>query len=333
MVTVLAMPGTVASDVPAAVLAPPPLPGNDPVTAFRRLGARVTQAWCARLQRSTGMNGRLGSGVLLLPQRERDHRRFARLPRGGPGPVRLTGEEASALSGTRLDAPCAYHPGGGWFAPAAFTDALLRHAGATPLKDVPVATLERDRDEWIARDDEARSIARAPVCVLAAGMACSILAPSIRHCLIPARGQASAVSPNALRMAVSGGGYAVPDAEGRLWLGATIERGESDTTVRAPDHEANLALYRRLWPASGTPSIIDAFVAVRATTRDRLPLAGHLGEGLWINTGHGTQGLASAPLTGTLLARAIAGRRGHPLLRRLHPGRIEPQARQASTPT
>jgi glycine/D-amino acid oxidase-like deaminating enzyme len=55
---------------------------------------------------------------------------------------------------------------------------------------------------------------------------------------------------------------------------------------------------------------LERFVAIRATTSDRLPLVGPLDDGLWINAGHGAHGLMTAPLAAIRLARWIARGKG-----------------------
>lgn len=338
-VSVIAAGGPAASDVPAAVLAPPPLPGNDPVTEFRRRGASTTRALCNRLQHTVGKSGLLGSGVVLLPQRERDQRRFARLPEAGNGPIRLDARTASDWSGAELQTPCAYHPVGGWFDPTAFRDALLQYAGGPHVIHASACRLERVADQWVARARNGDELAAAPIAVVAAGMHSITLVSGLDGLLIPARGQATAVAADGaagrLRLATSGGGYAVPSVQGTAWFGATLGRGDDALTARASDHERNLALHRRLWPQAALPAVRGEFVAIRATTRDRLPLAGPVDRDLWVSTGHGTQGLMSAPLAAALLARAITSGRIHPLLQRMDPGRFgrHENFRQSDRPT
>jgi len=319
-----------ASDIPVAVLAPPPLPGGDAVTAFRFRAARFARGWYAAVTQEIPGRGCLGRGVLLVPKRERDHRRLACLPIEGPGPVRVAAATASSLCGVALDVDCVLHPAGGWFDPSVLRRQMLELAGTANPINAFAGGLARMRDEWIALDARGAAIASAPVCVVAAGMGSAHLLPVLRHRLTPARGQATAVAGRPLKLALSGAGYAVPDADGRTWFGATIERGGAATELRAADDARNLRVHDRLWPDQPAPPVAARFAAVRATTRDRLPLAGELDDGLWVNAGHGTQGLLSSPLTASLLARAIATGRGHPLLAAMAPDRPTARSRDAS---
>jgi len=331
---VAAAPGPDASDVPAAVLAPPPLPGNDPVTAFRYRAGRIARVFYDAVERAAGARARLGDGVLLVPKRARDHLRIRHLGEAGHGPVRVDAVRASALSGADLDSACIHHPRGGWYAPPSLRSVMLAHPRVEIAIEAHVARVRRHGGHWSALDDDGNILAAAPVCVVAAGIASPALLPAISRSLVAARGQATAVVDDGrLRMGVSGNGYAVPDGDGRLWLGATITRDDDDPRPRDADDERNLAVFGRLWPHSPLPRAVARFAGVRATTRDRLPLAGELDDGLWINAGHGTQGLLSAPLTALLLARSITAGRSHPLLARMHPERhaLAPRTTPAAT--
>lgn len=322
-VTLLATSGG-ASSIPAAVMAPPPLPGNDPVTALRRRGAAVTRAWLQRLAAHDRDCGVLGRGVLLLARRERQRARWSRLPLRGPGPVRVPREAVAELAGVALPVDAVFDPGGVWLRPAALCAALLARHRIEVLAPAAVQRLEHRNHRWIARDASGATLATAPTAVVAAGMDSARLLPG-RASLIPVRGQATAVVADgpvgALRHALSGGGYVAPAADGRVWLGATLDRHCRASRPSRADDDRNLRLHAELWPGAAPPRVIEHFAAVRATTRDRLPLVGAIDTGLWITAGHGTQGLLSAPLAGLLLAAAIDGGRLHPVARQLDPRR------------
>ncbi len=222
-----------------------------------------------------------------------------------------------------------FHPGGAWLRPAVLCAALRAHAGIELAPD-RVERLERRGPGWAALGADGGVLAAARVAVVAAGMGSARLLAAA-GALIPARGQATAIAPagpvRELRLAVSGGGYVAPGDAERCWIGATLELHLDATDPRAADDARNLALHARLWPLAPAPRIVGRFAAVRATTRDRLPLVGAVERDLWISAGHGTQGLLSAPLSALLLAEAIDGDRMHPLVRRLDPARAAAAAR------
>ncbi len=167
-----------------------------------------------------------------------------------------------------------------------------------------VAQLERDGDGWRLLDDAGDLIIRADRVALAGGIATADLTPLP---LKPVRGQASwtdaqAPAPTAF------GGYAIPTRDGVLF-GATHDRGETATDVRPEDHARNLDTL-----AKGLPDLANTLVgktfegraAIRATTPDRLPLAGVSDDGLLVLTGLGSRGFCLAPLLAEhLVARML----------------------------
>ena len=137
-----------------------------------------------------------------------------------------------------------------------------------------------------------------------------------------------------LRAVVCTEGYIAPARDGVHCLGATFDSGDSGLDLRDADHAANLATLRQISPAlqAGfvdlTPGSLAGRVALRSVTPDYLPMAGPLLdhahvlqryeagsrrsaddlpwlEGLWVNTGHGSKGLLTAPLCAELIAARL----------------------------
>ena len=98
---------------------------------------------------------------------------------------------------------------------------------------------------------------------------------------------------------VAWGGYATPTANGLLF-GATHERGAMAAEVDAASTARNLqTLGARLPQLAARVAAAEqsrSRAAVRATTPDRLPLAGALAPGLFILGGLGSRGFCAAPL-------------------------------------
>nr|WP_295113940.1 tRNA (5-methylaminomethyl-2-thiouridine)(34)-methyltransferase MnmD [uncultured Caulobacter sp.] len=167
-----------------------------------------------------------------------------------------------------------------------------------------VAKLERESDGWRLLDETGELILRADRVALAGGIATAKLLPLP---LKPVRGQASwtdapAPSPTAF------GGYAIPTRDGVLF-GATHDRGETATDVRPEDHARNLDTLAKGLPdlaASLAGQAFEGRAAIRATTPDRMPLAGVTGDGLLVLTGLGSRGFCLAPLLAEhLVARLL----------------------------
>ena len=128
------------------------------------------------------------------------------------------------------------------------------------------------------------------------------------------------------------GAYLVPRDDGRLLVGATVERTGFDERVTARGmrssggRHARRAFARRVHGRRnvGGPAAGDA-------RRPSVPRPQRL-DGLWLATGHARNGILFAPVTGRLLGAAIAGEPDealHPfLLERL---RTEPALAARST--
>jgi tRNA 5-methylaminomethyl-2-thiouridine biosynthesis bifunctional protein len=129
--------------------------------------------------------------------------------------------------------------------------------------------------------------------------------------LAPVRGQASFAKAARPVAAAVFGAYAIPTRRGVL-VGATHDRGETSLEPRAEDRQRNLEAVAACLPelarALAAVPLAD-WCAVRATTRDYLPLAGAVAgeDGLWVLTGLGSRGFCLAPLLAEHLASAILG--------------------------
>ena len=112
--------------------------------------------------------------------------------------------------------------------------------------------------------------------------------------------------------AAAWGGYVAP-MEGGLLFGATHDRGDTGTDVRQADHARNraalaAALPRLAGELAETP--LDGRASIRATTPDRLPVAGPVegAPGVFVLGGLGSRGFCRAPLLGEHLAALAMGR-------------------------
>jgi tRNA 5-methylaminomethyl-2-thiouridine biosynthesis bifunctional protein len=188
--------------------------------------------------------------------------------------------------------------------PKAILDAWL--AGAASLT-ASVASIARSESGWRLSDAAGRTVAEAEVVVLAAGWGSKALAPDLP--LSPVGGQAEWIE-GLEACPVAWGGYAVPTGEGLLF-GATHDRGH---TGREPSEEASrrnrATLSARLPGLAARVEAADAprsRAAVRATTPDRLPLAGALEEGLYVLGGLGSRGFCAAPLLAEHVAAIAVG--------------------------
>ncbi|MFW2342768.1 FAD-dependent 5-carboxymethylaminomethyl-2-thiouridine(34) oxidoreductase MnmC [Brevundimonas sp.] len=278
----------------------------------------------------------LARGVLQLPGRDRDvdrHARVAEQPIWQDGHIRVwSPAEVSDHVGEPVDAP-------GLF----MGDARVVHPHAVLSAWLPGETLRttvvrigRDPDGWTLYDRDGTAIRRAACLILAGGAGTAALRPDLP--LQPVRGQVEMVPGGHAPPPVAWGGYAVPMADGLLF-GATHDRDDPDTGVRASDTARNQAALASRFPGLGErvrQGAVRSRAATRATTPDRLPYAGQVDEGLYVLGGLGSRGFCLAPLLAEHIAALCLDRPSPlpgPFARKLAPGRRESGLAKPSLPS
>ena len=143
----------------------------------------------------------------------------------------------------------------------------------------------------------------------------------------------------ALKTVVCAEGYIAPGRLGEHTLGASFDFHNEDLTTTPAGHQGNLDLLQEISPDLTLrlgdqldPETLQGWAAFRCTSPDYLPIVGPLAdpqsfaqtyavlrkdarqvpdaacpwlEGLYVNSGHGSRGLITAPLSGELLAAWI----------------------------
>jgi D-amino-acid dehydrogenase len=104
--------------------------------------------------------------------------------------------------------------------------------------------------------------------------------------------------------------YVVPWPDGRLAIGATFEDVGFDVRSTAGGIAGLLADAVRIAPALADATFLEVRVGLRPVSDDLLPILGPLPgvDGVYLDTGHGPEGLLLGPLSGRLVARAVCGR-------------------------
>src|SRR5690606_34606177 len=244
---------------------------------------------------------------------------------------------AEAVAGVALPAGGLFYPEAGWVHPPALCRLLAEHPGVRLLPHSEALELRRVDGRWQALDGE-RLLAEAPVAVLAGAAEVQRFAELP---LKRIRGQISRLPQTAasaeLNCVLCAEGYVAPPRHGEHTLGASFDFHSQDCTPTAAEHAGNLGLLReistelaeRLQADDLDPARLEGRAAFRCTSPDYLPVVGPLAdeaafaeayavlardarqvpdtpcpwrEGLYVNSGHGSRGLISAPLCGELLA-------------------------------
>ena len=144
----------------------------------------------------------------------------------------------------------------------------------------------------------------------------------------PVRGQMISfeANPNVVRHVIySPRGYIVPRRDGRLLAGSTTEHAGFDKRVTAGAVHSILSHALEISPTISVLPMVDSWAGLRPRSLDDLPVLGPSGriQGLVYATGHYRNGILLAPLTGELIANAIADTVVSPLLHDFVPERFE----------
>jgi glycine oxidase len=102
--------------------------------------------------------------------------------------------------------------------------------------------------------------------------------------------------------------YVVPRDDGRLLVGATVERAHSDTRVTSEGLHRLLHAALEAAPSLASFAVTETWAGVRPGTVDGLPFIGLTPvEGLYVATGHFKNGILLSAVTARLIADAISG--------------------------
>lgn len=253
--------------------------------------------------------------------------------------------EAEAIAGVALPAGGLFYPEGGWVHPPALCQQQLQHPGIRLVKHQEVLELRKVDRQWQAWAGE-RLLASAPVVVLAGAADVQRFEPCAQLPLKRIRGQITRLpataSSRALRTVVCAEGYVAPPRADEHTLGASFDFHSTDLAPTVAEHQGNLALLdaisldlaRRLGTAELDPGQLQGRAAFRCTSPDYLPIVGPVADaqafaeayavlgrdarqvpdvacpwldGLYVNSGHGSRGLITAPLSGELVAAWVCG--------------------------
>ena len=302
-------------------------------------GFGYTRRLLETLQRGTDWDD---CGVLQLAFNAKEAERHAQLAAAFPEDLLqwLEQPEAQTRAGVGLAHGGLYYPDGGWVHPPALCQAQATHPRIKLLSHQEAVELRRVDDQWQAFDGD-HLLASAPVVVLAGAAEIKRFAQSAELPLKRIRGQitrlAQTVQSQALSTVVCAEGYVAPARLGEHTLGASFDFNSDDLTPTTAEHLGNLAmleeissdLVARLAINELNAEDLEGRAAFRCTSPDYLPIVGPLADreaftqayaalskdarqvpdiacpwldGLYVNSGHGSRGLITAPLPGELLA-------------------------------
>lgn len=299
-------PGAGGSGFPAALVTPRLDAGDALIAGFHAQALERARDLYRALPEAV-----IAEGVLQLEQAPRDATRFDKIAAQDLWPAdamtRLAPAACAEHLGEAVSAGGLLMQGALALRPSAVLEPWL--AGAARLT-AHATSLQAQDGAWRLFDADGSLIVEADAVVLTAGWGNAALtadlAPDLP--LTPVAGQADWVEgPTAPPAAW--GGYTVPTGTGLLF-GATHDRGQTHLAPNAEASARNLSALAAALPALAARAEAAGPVqnrkAVRATTPDRLPVAGELDQpGLYALTGLGSRGFCVAPLLGEHLAALI----------------------------
>jgi len=281
-------------------------------------------------------------GVLQLAFNAKEAERQAQLATAFPEDLLhvLDRENAEVQAGIALQSGGLFYPEGGWVHPPALCHWQAMHPNIQVHTHRDVLELRRIDGNWQAWDGETL-LADAPVVVLAGAADIKRFPYSSELPLKRIRGQITRLQQTpesqSLSTVVCAEGYVAPARLGEHTLGASFDFNNDDLTPTAAEHAGNLHmleeisldLVTRLGADTLQPETLEGRAAFRCTSPDYLPIVGPLADsqafadayialskdarqtpdipcpwldGLYVNSGHGSRGLITAPLSGELLA-------------------------------
>lgn len=303
-------PGAGGSGFPAALVTPRLDAGDAGIAGFHAQAlARARDLY------ATIPDAILVDGVLQLEQADRDaarHVKVAAQTLWSPGAMTVVdADTATSRLGETVSTGGLLMAEAAVIAPAILLKHLLH---GVEMIAAQAASLEpRPGGGWRILASDGTVLHEADAVVITAGWGSAALSPELD--LRPVRGQANWVEGVAgstiTSLGVAWGGYAAPTATGLLF-GATHDRGDVETEVRPGDSERNLKTLAARLPVLAeavATAPTHARAAIRATTRDRLPVCGAVADrpGLFVLSGLGSRGFCVAPLLGDHVAALVTG--------------------------
>ncbi|WP_421866597.1 bifunctional tRNA (5-methylaminomethyl-2-thiouridine)(34)-methyltransferase MnmD/FAD-dependent 5-carboxymethylaminomethyl-2-thiouridine(34) oxidoreductase MnmC [Motiliproteus sp.] len=255
----------------------------------------------------------------------------------------LNQAQAGDWAGVPLAAGGLLFPNAGWVSPARLCARLLQHPNIDCHFNQPIEQLRFDEPRrcWQLLGQEQQLLDQGPQLVVCTAHEAKLFAPLSELPLKPIRGQTTSLpqveGQPALKSVVCANGYVSPPKDGRYCFGASFDLHDQSPELRSRDHQLNLAHVTEISPPLGRqlePQLTQAEgrVGFRCAAPDYLPIVGavpdreaylhnyrQLGRdakaeidtppvhlpGLFVNLAHGSKGMITAPLAGSLLADLI----------------------------
>lgn len=247
--------------------------------------------------------------------------------------IKKSQAELNQISGIKLKQNGIFLPRAGWLKPGLLCQTLTQQPNIAVLTNQTAQRIQASQNGWqVSTQNQTFQADNVVICnandVTQFGFCASAR-------ITPVRGQvnwfAASAASQALKTIVCSDHYLSPAVDGMHSIGSTYTPNSVDTSIQIQDTQANLNALKRISPdifAQLSAQQTSARAALRSQTLDYLPLAGQvlneekLGatpprynaqpetlpwlQGLFINAGHGSKGMITAPICAKLIASLIA---------------------------
>ncbi|MEE9331854.1 MAG: FAD-dependent 5-carboxymethylaminomethyl-2-thiouridine(34) oxidoreductase MnmC [Methylophilaceae bacterium] len=323
-----------ASGNPVAMLHPKLNTGASTLSTIAANGFAFTLALLKQLQTENDIFDLCGQIQLAFNVHEQEKQSALLNALGSNGNVQLlTISEASEKANIALRVGGLYLPDAGWVKPKMFCASLLQSNLVTSVVSTKAINIEKTDNQW--------QVAVEEVHVLEADIVVICNANDIhrfdwcKHIPVtPVRGQVNFFAENhfshQIKSVICSDHYLSPSVDGLHSIGSSYAPNDASLQLSKADTQANLRALNKISPTlfnSINLSEVSGRVAWRSTTQDYMPLAGQLIndqllrqlpprydaspndlpwlKGLYVNAGHGSKGMITAPLCGELIANQI----------------------------
>ncbi|WP_040661666.1 bifunctional tRNA (5-methylaminomethyl-2-thiouridine)(34)-methyltransferase MnmD/FAD-dependent 5-carboxymethylaminomethyl-2-thiouridine(34) oxidoreductase MnmC [Neptuniibacter caesariensis] len=284
-------------------------------------------------------------GVAQLATNEKELKRQQELIEHGSYSDELvtakSAEELSTLAGSRVEHSGLFFPDAGWVSPRDLCRSLVEHKNIQ-IQNTSITTTEYNNGQWVLTDNEGNALHASHLIICNAELANQFEQTS--HIpLKPIRGQVSIspVSESSLHLdtVICGEGYISPAKDNLFCFGATFDLKGKERNVTDKDHAKNLHNLSQVLPEIHSAITgpdkpqLEGRTAFRCSTPDYMPIVGPVPvhdsftetfgklrkdrkwkfenvraehhPNLFINTGHGSKGLITCPISAELLTAMI----------------------------
>lgn len=323
-----------ASGNPVAMLYPKFNTGLSMLSTMAMRGVAFTLTLLKQLQTNHEMYNICGQLQLAFNLREQEKQnRLLRVPDQTQYFQMLTASDASEKANLALRYGGLYFPESGWVKPKAFCVALLNSKLITSITSTQVIQINNMDGQWQVLLEN-QPMLEADIVVICNANDIHQFDQCKNIPITPVRGQVNFFAANPIsqriKTVICSDHYLSPVVDGYNSIGTSYAPNNLNSALSSQDTLANMAALKKISPSlfdSITLSEVTGRVAWRSATRDYFPLAGALIDeialrknppryndtpsklpwlkGLYVNAGHGSKGMITAPMCGELIANLI----------------------------